>query len=651
MSKIAIIDDAPIMHKLVRSYINEDEHEIFDSDQGKGAIKLLLQEENISTLFLDLVMPDIDGFQVLETINAPNFKEHVLKHHPNLKIVLMTSKDSQEIRNKAFSLGAANFISKPFTEEDILKVVDASSANQEQFSDVSVLVTEDSNLTRSIITTALKPYGINIIEANDGDIAFDYLQKNSNEIDLVITDLIMERMHGDTLCKKIRQELELTTLPVIFLTAVDDNSTILDLFKAGATDYIQKPFIMEELISRLKVHFQTILLNKRLKGKIDEQEQLLELKDEFLAVCSHDLRSPLTGILGFAGELEEQVPDKDHQEMAGQISTSGNYLLSLINDILDLGKSTANKSEKNFTAINLVQVINSCINSMQASAKKKDISLSFNFDKETEKLRINGEEVSIIRIFTNLISNSLKFTEENGAVALKLEQQGDKVTITVKDNGIGIPKDKIPVLFDKYTSASQEGTAGEKSTGLGMSIIKTLVEIHQGDIAVSSAVGIGTTFTLHFPLIDPPKEEEKKTINLDAELEKKTDITNKHILVVDDNPINISLVKKILSKSHANPECYSKPLEICEKYKSIQESNPFDVILMDLEMPDMNGYELTEKIIEIHETSKLSEVPIIALTAHQDDATEKKVKELGMIDILHKPINKIDLLKKISLYC
>ena len=229
--------------------------------------------------------------------------------------------------------------------------------------------------------------------------------------------------------------------------------------------------------------------------------------------------------------------------MTKQISTSGNYLLSLINDILDLGKSTANKSSENFTKLKITKIIEHCINTLQASANKKNIQLKFTYPKRFEDLHINGEEVSLIRIFTNLISNSLKFTEKQGLVSLQLNQNKEKIEVIIKDNGIGIPDDKIPVLFDKYTSASQSGTDGEKSTGLGMSIVKTLVDMHKGNISIFSKVGVGTIITLSFPLAEAPLKEHQ-TLNLDAELQKNVDISGKHILIVDDNPVNLSLVRK-----------------------------------------------------------------------------------------------------------
>ena len=649
MNKIAIVDDAQLMRRLLRSFIDGKKHQIYEADTGQGALDILNNEENITTLFLDLVMADMDGFQVLETINSPQFKKHILKKHPNLKIILMTSNDSHEIRNQAFRLGAAHFINKPFAKAEIQQILLSANAQSEKFIDATILIAEDSNLTRAIITSALKPFGIKIIEANDGDVAFEYLKEHPGEVDLIITDLIMERMNGNVLCQKIRTELKLRSLPIIFLTAVDDNSTTLDLFKVGATDYLLKPFIIEEFTSRIKVHIQSILLNKRLQKTINEQKELLTLKDEFLSVCSHDLRSPLTGILGFAEELHEQLSDQEHKQMTSQISTSGNYLLSLINDILDLGKSTASKSSEQFTQLKLPNIIAHCIKTLQASANKKHIQLKFNCPQRFKDLHINGEEVSLIRIFTNLISNSLKFTEKNGLVSLQLKQNGDNIEVTIKDNGIGIPEDKIPILFEKYTSASQEGTDGEKSTGLGMSIIKTLTEMHKGQISVFSKLGVGTIITLSFPLAQAP-EQKQQTLNLDTKLEHDVSIAGKHILVVDDNPVNLSLLEKILSRSKAVVEAYSLPMEVITRYEEAQKTEPFDIVLMDLEMPEMSGFELTESLIELQDILKLPKTPIIALTAHQDDAIEQSVKDAGMLDILHKPINKIELIKKIHQY-
>ena len=195
-------------------------------------------------------------------------------------------------------------------------------------------------------------------------------------------------------------------------------------------------------------------------------------------------------------------------------------------------------------------------------------------------------------------------------------KKNNQIEITVKDNGIGIPEDKIPVLFDKYTSASQAGTDGEKSTGLGMSIIKALVEIHKGSISVFSKLGAGTIITLNFPMTKAVRKEQQ-TLNLDTELRKEVDISGKHILVVDDNSVNLSLVEKILNRSQATAEGYSNPMEAINRYEEAQTKEPFDLILMDLEMPEMSGFELTDCINELHKEIDIPKAPIVALTAHQ----------------------------------
>ena len=649
MNKIAIVDDVKLMHSLLRIILDEKKFEILESYSGQGALDLLVNNEGISVLFLDLMMSDMDGFQVLEAINSPSYQAKIVKNHPNLKIVLMTSNDNQDIRNKAFRLGAAFFVSKPFKKAEIQKIVCSATLEKEKKSDLTVLVAEDSSLTRSIVTSVLKAFHVNIIEANDGDVAYDYLKKHPGEVDLVISDLLMERMNGDVLAEKIRNELSLLHLPIIILTSIDEKSTVLDLFKLGITDYVYKPFIVEEFTSKMKVHFQNILLTKRLQKTINEQQQLLELKDEFLSVCSHDLRAPLSAILGFADIVNEQLSCPEQKVMMEHISSSGNYLLGLINNILDLGKTTIKKSTENFIDINLADVIDYCVDTLQASAKKKSINLSVKHLESSRKLKVRGDEVSLIRIFTNLISNALKFTEKNGRVFIQLRQSFDKVELSIQDNGIGIAEDKIPILFQKYTAASQSGTDGEKSTGLGMSIVKRLVEIHEGDISIASKLGEGTTITVSFPLLGE-QDQSQKTLNLDDEFKKDVDIAGKRILVIDDNSVNLSLVEKILTRSKAIAEGFSMPMEALNRYEQAQTTKPFDIILMDLEMPEMNGFELTEYFLKLHETYDWPQAPIIALTAHQNDSITQSVKDAGMVDIVHKPINKIQLVQKIHQY-
>ncbi|MFA5904247.1 MAG: hybrid sensor histidine kinase/response regulator [Desulfobacula sp.] len=372
-------------------------------------------------------------------------------------------------------------------------------ADAENLEDLQILVVEDSDSARERIVSSLKELQVGIWEADDGVTALEKIRQNPDKIDLVISDLHMVQMDGDELCRKIRTELMMTALPVIILSADIDKKTTIDLFKAGATDYLYKPFIHEELVARIHVHLKQEKMKKVLKKNVIELQALDKMKNDFLAVCSHDLKSPLSCIVGFADILTREIENPDHIEMLKDILSSGEDLLSLINDILDLSRAEAERQEMEMDPIEPAKIISGCIHLLESAASLKHISLSM-VDKAGET-QIMGNASALSRIFNNLITNAIKFTPEKGQISITVKISDDNtLTVSVMDNGIGIPENKINELFTRYSRLSRKGTAGEKSTGLGLAIAKELAQHHRGTISVKSREGKGSIFKVSFPI-------------------------------------------------------------------------------------------------------------------------------------------------------
>ena len=372
-------------------------------------------------------------------------------------------------------------------------------SDAENLEDLQILVVEDSDSARDHIVSSLKELHVGIWEADDGVTALERIRQNPDKIDLVISDLHMAQMSGDELCRKIRTELMLKTLPVIILSADIDKKTTIELFKAGATDYLYKPFIREELVARIHAHLKQEKMKKVLKKNIIELQALDKMKDDFLAVCSHDLRSPLSGIMGYTELLMLEIENKDHLEMLKDILSSGEDLLLLINNILDLSRAEAERQEMGMAETEPAEIISACIHSLEPAASLKHISLTM--VNKIGKTQIMGNKSALSRIFNNLITNAIKFTPKGGQVSVTLKLQDDgTLAISVMDNGIGIPQNKIHDLFTRYSRVSRKGTAGEKSTGLGLSIAKELVQHHNGTLTVKSREGKGSIFKVSFPI-------------------------------------------------------------------------------------------------------------------------------------------------------
>ena len=231
-----------------------------------------------------------------------------------------------------------------------------------------------------------------------------------------------------------------------------------------------------------------------------------------IAVLSHDMRTPLNGIIGFSNLLmnEADIPNT-HKENIVQIKESGKMLLNLINDILALSKIKSEKNKLELKPVSLIQVVEKSVRALNnlAALKEQEIILK----SHVKNTVIMGNHDALMRVINNLLANSIKFTKENGSIKISINPgEEGKIEVSIVDTGIGIPKDKLPYLFDQFSRISQKGTAGEAGTGLGMAIVKEIIEQHGGTVGVTSTVGVGTHFTLKIPQADDIRTDDFEEI-------------------------------------------------------------------------------------------------------------------------------------------
>ncbi|MBT4287064.1 MAG: response regulator [Deltaproteobacteria bacterium] len=515
----------------------------------------------------------------------------------------------------------------------------------------TVLIVEDNRGSRELLDLIIRREGFKTILAENGVEAFKIMKQHEQEIDLVITDFMMPEMDGEELCMKIRKELGNKTVPVIFLSALNERDSILKIFKAGASDYVVKPFAKEELMARVGVHLKTMVLNRQKSFQVKELKRLSKMKDDLLAITSHDLRAPLNGILGFTDLLlcEDSFTDTQREYLT-HVKDSGGFLLSLINDILDLGRLQSEDTELDKTVLPLEKVVASSVNTIRHMASPKKIELVLT-SKIKEPAYVLGNEASLIRIFNNILSNAIKFTPIKGEISIELVLINNKsqVSTLIIDNGIGIAKDKLPKLFSKYSNISRVGTAGEKGTGLGMSITKELVERHNGSISVDSEVDKGTSFQLIFPLVDKSETvDSKASSKTPVNVKEINDKNHLKILLADDNQLNIKLAATVFKKNGYDIVCVKDGLQAKNMYiDSLNSSEEgFNLIFMDLQMPVLGGVEATEQIREYEadlrkkgKNHQITPVKIIAMTAASSDKQMTACKKAGMNDFITKPIS------------
>lgn len=388
-------------------------------------------------------------------------------------------------------------------------------------------------------------------------------------------------------------------------------------------------------ITELKKMEKELILAK------EHAEKLVDFKNQFLANMSHEIRTPLNGVIGFTKILLRNEVTKEQKHQLAAIKTSSDILLVLINDILDLAKIEAGKMTLETTELKVPNLVNSLLSTFELRLKEKEHILNTYYDKSIPEVLL-GDPVRMNQILLNLISNAIKFTENGGTIDIRvnlLKQDEEKaiIEISVSDTGIGIKSDQIKKIFAPFTQSSIEIPRKYGGSGLGLNIVNQLIDLMKGSISVKSKLNVGSTFKFTLPLTKTTKSE--KIVSNNKKL-KRTD--KMKVLIVDDVLINQYLAQTILHD-------FGFESDTAENGKiaiKLLEKNNYDIILMDLQMPKMNGWEATRHIRSKMRTPK-STIPIIALTADVTNINTHKCKEAGMDEYVSKPINETDLLNKI----
>lgn len=369
--------------------------------------------------------------------------------------------------------------------------------------DSLILIVDDTQANLHLLSRVLKKAGFRYVEASNGQEAIKAAK--NHEPDLILLDIMMPDMSGFEVIKKLKNIPEVSDIPVIFLSSLTDTDDKVQAFKSGGVDYITKPFQKEETLARINTHLQIRFLQKQLNERITilrkrevELSRLNNKKDELVRTVSHDIKNPLTGIIGLVKLMKEseKVTEEESKQMLSVIEDSGMNLLNLVREVLDRESGKTESEELNYQLVSFVDVIERVISMNKAKAIVKDIDLSYSIAPKDLTAEIDQSKIEIA--VNNLVSNALKFTPSGGDIVVEVSLADPEIHISVTDSGIGIPEKMQPDLF-KNNEYSTEGTSGELGTGLGLDIVQLYVELHGGKVSVKSEVDKGTTFYLKIP--------------------------------------------------------------------------------------------------------------------------------------------------------
>ena len=381
-----------------------------------------------------------------------------------------------------------------------------------------------------------------------------------------------------------------------------------------------------------------------LKKALEQAKEGSAAKSAFLFNMSHDLRTPLNAIIGFSELMKSHWEDsKISRNYLEKIDESGQYLLSLINNILEMSKIESGKEELKEKPWDIYTSCDNLLQFFEPDIRQKNQTL--NYAVNIKHNMILTDSLKIREIYVNLMSNAIKYTNVGGTISFSLEEIEREEGLSdykavVQDTGNGISKDYLPHIFENFTREKTSSESGVIGTGLGMPIVKKLVDLMHGTISIESEEGKGTTVVVNLPHRYIVEEQEVKEVD-----DKEIDLTGKHILLVEDNDLNAEIAQTLLEDKGLKVMRAKDGLEAITIVKE-NAVDCFDCILMDIQMPRMNGFEACKVIRSL--PNNRSQLPIIALTANAFEEDRKDCLDAGMSDHVSKPIEIQSLLQTIE---
>jgi signal transduction histidine kinase len=504
-----------------------------------------------------------------------------------------------------------------------------------------ILIVDDVQLNLDLMKEILSNQEYQIATAINGKSAL--AKARAHKFDLILLDVVLPDIDGFEVCSILKSNPQTQDIPIIFLTAKKEKDSIVKGFQLGAVDYIPKPFSKEELLARVNLHLSLRKAQFELIQSKENAEATAKAKGNFLANISHEIRTPMNGIIGMIDILKRTQLTEEQHEFIDIVSISSENLLMIINDVLDFSKIEAGQVTFEQICFNLNDEINEVIKILKYKAVEKGLSLSFQIEPDVPEILI-GDPLRLKQVLINLCNNSIKFTSE-GYVSIKVStinwnETTVRLNFEVQDSGIGISPENQLKLFKSFSQAESSTTRKYGGTGLGLAISKNLVHLMKGEIGIISEEGDGAIF--HFDAefgVDRSSLSEPESKELDEFLSFNKKFK---ILLAEDNVINQKIAILNLEKLGHSVVVVSNGIQAVEAYVSELP----DIILMDIQMPEMDGVEATIKIREWeYEHKVINHVFIVAMTGNILESDKKLYAEAGMNEYLEKPFNLNDLVR------
>ncbi|WP_345952553.1 response regulator [Mucilaginibacter sp. PAMB04168] len=631
---ILLVDDREENIIALEALLKRDDINILSTTSPNEALRIAW-ENPVSIALVDVQMPEIDGFELVE----------MLKANPRTKdiLVIFVTAISKEAKYavKGFGTGAVDYLYKPLDPFITSAKVDAFiqlaqhqkdiKAKNEELQNYAIMVKNSADIIATVDAHSFRIQSVNPAVTK-------ILGFQPNEVIQKSVVNLAAAVNQDAFRKKL---LEIINNNLSYAIAEYQFETFDKriIWAECRVTYSNKVlFLNISDVSPQKSYQQELIRSK------EAAEHSKKIKENFLANMSHELRTPVNGIIGLTGMLRKSDLDDHQKNIVDLLDVSSQSLLGVINDVLDISKIEAGKFSIIRKPNNIRQVVKSAFDLLKYKADEKKVDLVLEIDPEIPETLL-FDSLRLNQILMNLLSNAIKFTDR-GYVKLQLTllqklNENVKLKFSIIDSGIGIPADRLNKIFESFEQADQDTNVKYGGTGLGLAIVKKLIELKGGELTVSSQLGLGSTFNfINWYSTAQKSQDEVKT---DAGPRVLVPFENISILVAEDNLVNQFMLTKMLRDWNVKVEIADNGHKVIDKLLA----NDYNLILMDTHMPEMNGYDAA-KNIRVNFSEPKRSIPIISLSAATFEHEQQQALSAGMNDILAKPFQPHQLHEKIK---